>query len=327
MAALPPHESPPEAARPVTVSQRVFPRVIPDGAPLPPARADETGPLISVVAQMPGPAQEEEPLVVPKRGLPWGAILTVFVLLALGGGAAYAWLVLRPSGALAGLGIPGFDPVGTATPIVPFAETDAGTLVAIAAEPDAPAPDAGVPFDAGGDLDAALDAGELDAGEADAGEPTGEADAGELVAEGEPDAGELFAEDDTTVDDATLSATARRARIEYLIDRANFRRRHGDPDGAARDYEAVLRLEGSNARSLAGLARLNLDRGRGEDAARYARRLVRTHPSQPANHVLLGDCLLAAGDRTGAIRAFQDALRIQPSYRTARERIAHMPPR
>lgn len=306
----PPMAAPPMAAPPMVAASGAPPMPVlgADGALVAPTGA------MANAAPSPMPAALDEPVVLPKRG--FGGILAVLALLLLIGaaGAGYWWYA-RTNAAVAVVPAPG-TPVGApATPdpaLIATAPLDAGNAAAPIAASDAGAPVAAAidaPMDAPMDapIDAPIDA-PVDVGSA-------------LVAEGE------LEPEGEAVDDAMLDGTERRARIEYWIDRANYRRRHGEPAGAATDYEAVLRLEPTNARALAGLARVNLDRGRGADAVTYARRLTRSHATQPANFVLLGDCLLAAGDRSGAIRAFQDALRIQPSYRTARERIASMPPR
>lgn len=277
--------------------------------------AKTSGAMAAVASPLPPAPDELEPAVRPRRTGLWVGLVALALSLAAAGAG---WFFL------AGPGVPlatldaaadvtptaGGGALGSAPPTPAIeGDLDAGPAVA----PDAGVPDAGSP-----------DVGAPDSGPPDAGEPMLAAldETEEEDADGTEDA-----DGEGAVDAALLGVTERRARIEYLIDRANYRRRHGEPAGAATDYEAVLRVESTNARALAGLARLNLDRGHGSEAVGYARRLTRTHPSQPANFVLLGDCLLAAGDRGGAIRAFQSALRLSPSYRTARERIADLPPR
>ncbi len=307
---VPPTALPPMPAPPLPV--------VTDTGALAAPSATPSGAMAAVPSPLP-PTPDELETIAPKRPSRVGLWIALAMLAALGGGAA--WLFLAGPGmqwvnvAIATPEIPTATPpslTGGAAPEVALASVaDVGVSDEAPAAPiDSGAPDAGV--DAG-----APDAG-IDAGGPDAGDETAV-----VAADGDDEADD----GEEAVDAALLGVTERRARIEYLIDRANYRRRHGEPAGAATDYEAVLRVESTNARALAGLARLNLDRGRGSEAVGYARRLTRTHPSQPANFVLLGDCLLAAGDRSGAIRAFQDALRLAPGYRTARERIADLPPR
>jgi DNA-binding response OmpR family regulator len=320
--ALPPMPAPPMYAPPMYAPP--MPVVTDTGALAPPS-AKSSGAMAAVPSPLPPAPDDLDDLVVRRsrrKGLWIGLVVLLFLGAGVGGGAWFflagggvSFASITSSGATSTVGTApvGTGPTGTAPTDIATVAAGASDAGASAEPPDGGARDAGI-VDAGSL--AARDAGEL-----------------ELLADGEEertdDSGELGAEDTSegAVDAALLGVTERRARIEYLIDRANFRRRHGEPAGAATDYEAVLRVESTNARALAGLARLNLDRGHGSEAVGYARRLTRSHPSQPANFVLLGDCLLAAGDRGAAIRAFQDALRLSPSYRTARERIAGLPPR
>jgi len=319
--AIPPHPPPmvppsvpPSALPPMPAPP--LPLLTDTGLAAPSAKT--SGAMAAVPSPVPPAPDDLDALIAPRprRTVAWIGLLAV--LLLLGGGGAAGWYFLAGPG------------VSLANVTTPAGGTEAPSLIG-SGPTDSPPPSTVAALDA---RDSSPDAGIPDAGAPDSGPP----DAGEAVlADADEDGtAELGADEldelgeDTSedaVDAALLGVTERRARIEYLIDRANYRRRHGEPVAAATDYEAVLRVESTNARALAGLARLNLDRGHGSDAVGYARRLTRTHPSQPANFVLLGDCLLAAGDRGGAIRAFQDALRISPSYRTARERIADLPPR
>jgi hypothetical protein len=109
--------------------------------------------------------------------------------------------------------------------------------------------------------------------------------------------------------------------VEYLIDRANYRRTHGELPAAEADYLRVLRLSPTNARAMAGLARVHLARHDARSAATWARRLADGHSPNAGNYVLLGDALAASGDRAGARQAWERALAISPSSHDARQRL------
>ncbi len=108
---------------------------------------------------------------------------------------------------------------------------------------------------------------------------------------------------------------------QYWVDRANFKRTHGDLPGAEADYLHALRLSPNNARAMAGLARLHLARHDARTASTWARRLAEGHTPNAGNYVLLGDTLQASGDAAGARRAWERALEISPGYRDARRRL------
>lgn len=108
---------------------------------------------------------------------------------------------------------------------------------------------------------------------------------------------------------------------QRLVDRANFRRTHGDLPGAEADYLHVLRIAPNNARAQAGLARVHLARHDARTASTWARRLAEGHTPNAGNYVLLGDTLQATGDAASARRAWEHALEITPSYRDARRRL------
>lgn len=122
-------------------------------------------------------------------------------------------------------------------------------------------------------------------------------------------------------EDAEPTDRARPDDAQRLVDRANFRRAHGDLPGAEADYLRVLRTSPNNARAMAGLARLHLARHDARTASTWARRLAEGHSPNPGNYVLLGDSLQASGDSAGARRAWEHALEISPGYRDARRRL------
>jgi len=77
--------------------------------------------------------------------------------------------------------------------------------------------------------------------------------------------------------------------------------------------ERCLGLDPSNAALLSDLGRLYQSSGRIEDAERAYRRAVAVDPSNSDLHVRLGELLLARGDRPGARREGETALRWRPN--------------
>jgi hypothetical protein len=147
--------------------------------------------------------------------------------------------------------------------------------------------------------------------------------AGDPAPDPDPGLGDGAEEDEGSPADAELDPDAAPEvdRVRILIRRGNYRRTHGQLQAAESDYLRVLRMQPSSARAMAGLARLHMSRRDSRAAVHWARRLADARPTQPGNHVLLGDALQMAGDQAGARRAWQRALRVQPGYRDARRRL------
>ncbi|MCB9618914.1 MAG: hypothetical protein H6724_05610 [Sandaracinus sp.] len=135
---------------------------------------------------------------------------------------------------------------------------------------------------------------------------------------------EVSGEDEGDEDDAggdEDTPTGSRDRLRELVSSGNFFRGRAQWDRARRAYESALRIAPRNGPALAGLAKIALAQRRAPEAVRYARTLVQVNARTAGNHVLLGDALSAAGDRSGARAAWEAALRINPRHRTARARL------
>lgn len=117
------------------------------------------------------------------------------------------------------------------------------------------------------------------------------------------------------------SVRARPARIEDLLQRANRRRALGRHADAVALYREVLGLDLENARATAGMAHVYLEMGEAPLAVIWAQRFVRLRPGLAPNYVLLGDAFEAAGNHPAAVRAWEHALTLDPSQRTARLRL------
>lgn len=107
---------------------------------------------------------------------------------------------------------------------------------------------------------------------------------------------------------------------QLALARSQLRAKH--PEAA----EALLRLmiarEPDDHHVAEALAAALLAQGKGAAALPYAEQIVHKRPKRAPYRVLLGDVKLATGDRAGAIAAFQDALRIEPTNRDAKRRLA-----
>ncbi len=311
--------APPTAPEPnVVIAPELAAAVPPPAAPFAPPAAPAVAP-----APAPVEAWPDEP-APPKRGrgLLWFAAAFLLTLV-VGGGAAAAYLYYG-RGATDVVHLPvtdqqGAQPAtdGPERPVGPAAAADAGadlSAATAAADPAAPA-DAG----SDGGSDAGSDAG------ADAGSDAGSASG----ADGGP-AGELEGPDEESDPDEEVPSdgpepTSRPERIAHLVRLANYQRNQANLAEAERNYQAVLRLDGRNARALVGLVRLNMQRGTNDQALRWARRLVAARPRNAANHVLLGDVLAATGNRRAATASWRRALELSPSLRSARERLGGGP--
>lgn len=75
------------------------------------------------------------------------------------------------------------------------------------------------------------------------------------------------------------------------------------------------------ARKLASRTRQALERGRAERALKLADVLVELMPGIPRYHVLQGDARLQAGHPVASLRSFRRALKLDPGYEHARERL------
>jgi tetratricopeptide (TPR) repeat protein len=74
-------------------------------------------------------------------------------------------------------------------------------------------------------------------------------------------------------------------------------------------YREALRIFPGYPRAIAGLTLVAIDLGRGQEAVRHARTLVRMRPGLAANHRLLGDAYRVAGNLAAARRSWQLAAR------------------
>ncbi|MCB9600570.1 MAG: hypothetical protein H6720_09460 [Sandaracinus sp.] len=139
----------------------------------------------------------------------------------------------------------------------------------------------------------------------------------------EPDApsGEGDADEDEGDEGDEDTPAGSRDRLRELVSTGNFFRGRAQWDRARRAYEGALRIAPRNGPALAGLAKIALAQRRAPEAVRHARTLVQVNARTAGNHVLLGDALSAAGDRSGARAAWEQALRINPRHRTARARL------
>jgi tetratricopeptide (TPR) repeat protein len=84
-------------------------------------------------------------------------------------------------------------------------------------------------------------------------------------------------------------------------------------DEAEAAFRAVLEQRSVHPAALSGLARVQLARGRFDDALHFAERAVRSAPYHGAYHLVLGDALRANGDVTSAQTEYALAKELTPN--------------
>lgn len=97
----------------------------------------------------------------------------------------------------------------------------------------------------------------------------------------------------------------------------------GDPERALASLNAALALDSGSRLALSRLARLELQRGRGDQAAELAARLVRVSPElgQRVDALtLLGDLERGRGQQAAAVQAYEQAVSLSGLSATAAER-------
>lgn len=119
------------------------------------------------------------------------------------------------------------------------------------------------------------------------------------------------------------------ARAHYSLGVAL--QRVGRTAEAVPHFEAALRFEPanfllvSNAHYLLGDILIHTP-GRLDDAIAHLEEVVRRRPLIAETHLRLGEALLAANRVPAALRELDEALRLQPDYAAARERLKRLPP-
>lgn len=98
--------------------------------------------------------------------------------------------------------------------------------------------------------------------------------------------------------------------------------REGRRDEARRTLERARRLDGSEATALNALAVLHATEGRLDSALALLETARRAHPEHPLTWLNLGVTWEAKGDRVQAERAYREAIRHQPDFAAARNRLA-----
>jgi tetratricopeptide (TPR) repeat protein len=92
----------------------------------------------------------------------------------------------------------------------------------------------------------------------------------------------------------------------------------GRKEPAIKAYERALELDANYLPVYVRLAKLLTDTDR-ERAERLCRRAVELNPRDPSAAQALGRCLEAAGDNAGALKQYEESLKLAPNYRDAHE--------
>jgi serine/threonine protein kinase/DNA-binding response OmpR family regulator len=329
LASVPSAPSAPPPSPPAPSTRPAPAAAMPSAPPPPPSPSAPPAPEPSVVVDFPMLGAMEEPTIraagppitaesleleaaPPKRGRTrWilGALAAIAVLVVgiVGVAIAIAFVTSAPAPESISRDAPPLrvDPI----PLPP--------RVAIEPPPNAERP-------ANGATETELEnAGQEDLRESPAedGQPENAETEAENVAPEDPDA-EEGAEEEAADPGAEEAAPGDRAeRVRQLIRTANYQRNRGNHDAAQANYQRVLQLDRRNARALAGLAHSAIARRDARAAVRWSARLVSVAPSNPHNHVLLGDAYQLAGNRQSALREWRRALQISPENETARRRL------
>ena len=101
---------------------------------------------------------------------------------------------------------------------------------------------------------------------------------------------------------------------QVLFDEALGHLRAGDSVGAASVCEEALTEYPGDANLLCLAARANLVLGNVDGAKRHLDEAVRLYPDFAVAHDVIGDCLLAQGFAAAAIKAYEQALRLDPTH-------------
>jgi superkiller protein 3 len=116
------------------------------------------------------------------------------------------------------------------------------------------------------------------------------------------------------------------AAVLHIIQAETLQFRHGDLDGAAREFETALRLNSASLQPLAsvtyssylGLGLIAQQRGRREEALSYYQRAVQLLPYRAPAYEFLGAFYFPGGDYAKAAEYFAQAVRANPYSLTAR---------
>ena len=90
--------------------------------------------------------------------------------------------------------------------------------------------------------------------------------------------------------------------------------RAGDSVAAASICDEALKAYPSDANLLCLAARVNVSLRQFDQAKRYLEDAVRLYPDFAVAHDVVGDCLFAEGYAASAIRAYEQALRLDPTH-------------
>ncbi len=305
--------------------------------PAPTDLPGEPTPILKMAPYTPSAPSHEHPAAPPPPARSrWPLALAAVVLLG-GGVAGGAWFwsqrptepivtSVAPSVVLTATPTP--PEVGAAAPAVPTEPTPTAVEVApIEAAPTDVATEA-APTEAAPAEGAPTEATPTEATPTEAASPPPAPVGGVRLPIG---AGDPIEGTDAEFDLARLGITpivdpggrrTTRRRIDRLLAQAYRARSRSRLDDSEEAYREVLALDPVNARALVGLSLVNADRDDHATAALFARRLVRLHPTAPANLVLLGDRYAAGGDVAAARRCYERALSIDRRHRGARAALA-----
>jgi len=108
---------------------------------------------------------------------------------------------------------------------------------------------------------------------------------------------------------------------EFYVVRADVHRLRGELAPALADYDIAIAENVFKLNSFLAAGQLALERKDWKRAKRYFEWSVRCRPDSPRTHEGLGDYYAAAGDRRASAAAYEAAVRADPYYSQARQKL------
>jgi predicted negative regulator of RcsB-dependent stress response len=108
---------------------------------------------------------------------------------------------------------------------------------------------------------------------------------------------------------------------EKLLQVTRQKARANDLAGAEALARAAIANDPDDHHAMEALVEVLIEESKGAEAVKYAVQIVRKRPKRASYRLLEGDARLLANDRTGAERAWREALALEPQNRDAKRRL------
>jgi hypothetical protein len=120
---------------------------------------------------------------------------------------------------------------------------------------------------------------------------------------------------------AAASIAATNLSGEKLLQATHQRARAGDLTGAEALARAAMASDPDDHHAVEALVEVLIEETKGAEAVKYALQIVHKRPKRASYRVLEGDARLLTNDRSGAERAWREALALDPQNRDAKRRL------